>query len=450
MNDKREMLLNQGMGKLFVSLALPGMAGMIVIGLYNLVDSIFVGQFVGPAAVSAVAMGYAVILVNQAILSLFATGASSLFSRAMGAGDQKTMDALLGNVFWPVTLCSLVLTVITFSFAPGILFALGAREEILSLGIDYLRLLSLGFVFGAVGPALNFLIRAEGQMKTAMKIMALGTITNIILDPIFIKVLGMGMEGAALATIIGQSLFLLGDFAHFRSKQSSINLSRKSFRITWPLMPEIIRVGFSGMIMSLAVAIQLSILLSLSSSYSINSNIVMSTAFRIMSFFYIPIFGISYGLQPVLGANYGAGRFDRVREAFWYFGKVASAIAVGIWLFFQLFAPFILSWFITDEEIVAEGSRQFRLFLSSFLFYGLIAVFIMLFMALGKAGKGALLTLGRQLFFFIPLALLLPYRFGEIGLWLSYPLGDLCVVLFGIFLVRSELKMLKRPHYAGQ
>lgn len=205
-------------------------------------------------------------------------------------------------------------------------------------------------------------------MKTAMKIMALGTITNIILDPIFIKVLGMGMEGAALATIIGQSLFLLGDFAHFRSKQSSINLSRKSFRINWPLMPEIIRVGFSGMIMSLAVAIQLSILLSLSSSYSINSNIVMSTAFRIMSFFYIPIFGISYGLQPVLGANYGAGRFDRVREAFWYFGKVASAIAVGIWLFFQLFAPFILSWFITDGEIVAEGSRQFRLFLSSFLF----------------------------------------------------------------------------------
>lgn len=156
MNDKREMLLNQSMGKLFVSLALPGMAGMIVIGLYNLVDSIFVGQFVGPAAVSAVAMGYAVILVNQAILSLFATGASSLFSRAMGAGDQKTMDALLGNVFWPVALCSLVLTAITFSFAPGILFALGAREEILSLGIDYLRLLSLGFVFGAVGPALNF------------------------------------------------------------------------------------------------------------------------------------------------------------------------------------------------------------------------------------------------------------------------------------------------------
>ncbi|WP_020610835.1 MATE family efflux transporter [Sediminispirochaeta bajacaliforniensis] len=450
MNDKREMLLNQGMGKLFVSLALPGMAGMIVIGLYNLVDSIFVGQFVGPAAVSAVAMGYAVILVNQAILSLFATGASSLFSRAMGAGDQKTMDALLGNVFWPVTLCSLVLTVITFSFAPEILFALGAREEILSLGIDYLRLLSLGFVFGAVGPALNFLIRAEGQMKTAMKIMALGTITNIILDPIFIKVLGMGMEGAALATIIGQSLFLFGDFAHFKSKQSSINLSTKSFRITWPLMPEIIRVGFSGMIMSLAVAIQLSILLSLSSSYSINSNIVMSTAFRIMSFFYIPIFGISYGLQPVLGANYGAGRFDRVREAFWYFGKVASAIAVGIWLFFQLFAPFILSWFITDAEIVAEGSRQFRLFLSSFLFYGLIAVFIMLFMALGKAGKGALLTLGRQLFFFIPLALLLPYMFGEIGLWLSYPLGDLCVVLFGMILVRSELKLLKRPHYAGQ
>ena len=441
-NDSREELLNASMGKLFVSMAIPGMIGMLVIGLYNLIDSIFVGQFVSPAAVSAVTMGYAVVLVNQAILSLFATGAMSIFSRAIGAKDPKTMNALLGNVFWPVASLSILLTVIVRIFAQQILTVFGAEGEILTLGMEYLNILSMGFIFGALGPALNFLIRGEGQMQTAMKIVAMGTIANIVLDPIFIKVLNMGVGGAAVATIIGQALIVIGDFAHFISGKSVITLTRKSFRITWRLMPEILRIGFSGMVMAIAVAIQLSILLSLSSGYGTASNIVMSVSFRVMSFFYIPVFGISYGLQPVLGTNYGAGEYNRVREAFWYFGRIATIITTCLWLFFQVFAPFILSWFITDRVIVAEGVHWFRIFLSSFILYGFVAVCIMLFMAIGKAGKGALITLGRQILFFIPLAFILPRVIGQFGLWLAYPLGDLLVVILGIILAAGELKYI--------
>ncbi|MBI9109460.1 MAG: MATE family efflux transporter [Spirochaetales bacterium] len=443
MNDNREELLQAPMGKLFVKMAVPGMIGMLVIGLYNLVDSIFVGQFVGPAAVSAVAMGYAVVLVNQAILSLFATGAMSLFSRAMGAQDQKTMNSLFGNVFWPVGVLSVLLTLFTYNFSREILMFLGATGEILELGIEYLKPLSLGFIFGALGPALNFLIRGEGQMKSAMKIVALGTIVNIILDPICIKVLNMGMSGAAIATIIGQALIVGGDFIHFKSDKSVINLNRKSFIIVWNLMPEMLKIGFSGMVMSVAVAIQLSILLSLSSNYGAASIIVMSASFRVLCFFYIPLFGISYGLQPVIGANYGAGLYHRVKEAFWHFGKIASAISIGVWLFFQIFAPFVLSWFITDKAMVQTGTQWFRLFQSSFFVYGFVSVSIMLFMATGQAAKGALMTLGRQILFFIPLAFILPRFLGERGLWLSYPLGDLLVVLMGIFLVAGELRKLK-------
>ena len=443
MNTKREMLLTESMGKLFVKMAVPGMVGMLVIGLYNLVDSIFVGQFVGPAAVSAVAMGYAVVLVNQAILSLFATGAMSIFSRSMGANDRETMNALLGNVLWPVVILAVILTFVVHAAAPRILVMLGAEGEILELGIRYLRLLSYGFVFGALGPALNFLIRGEGQMKTAMIIVAVGMITNIILDPLFIKGLGLGVRGAALATIIGQAVVVVGDFIHFGSEKSAVALRPKSFRLTWKLMPEIMKIGFSGMVMSIAVSIQLSILLNLSAGYGQTPVIVMSTAFRVMSFFYIPIFGISYGLQPVLGANYGAGKYERVREAFRYFIRIASIISLIIGFVFQLFPGFILSWFITDPRIVSDGMSWFRMFQSSFFLYGPVAVYIMVFMALGKAGKGALLTLGRQVFFFIPLALVLPRIFGLTGLWLSYPLGDLLVVLLGTVLVRGELKELK-------
>lgn len=443
MNDNREELLQAPMGKLFVKMAVPGMIGMLVIGLYNLVDSIFVGQFVGPAAVSAVAMGYAVVLVNQAILSLFATGAMSLFSRAMGANDKKTMNSLFGNVLWPVGILSVLLTLFTYNYSREILIVLGATGEILELGVVYLKPLSLGFVFGALGPALNFLIRGEGQMKRAMRIVVLGAILNILLDPILIKVLKMGMSGAAIATIIGQAFIVAGDIIHFVSGKSVITLNRRSFRISWDLMPEMMKIGFSGMIMSIAVAIQLSILLSLSSNYGAASNIIMSTAFRVMCFFYIPLFGISYGLQPVIGANFGAGLYPRVREAFWYFGKIASVISICIWFFFQIFASSILSWFITDIGMVEMGIKWFRMFQASFLLYGFISISIMLFMATGKAAQGALLTLGRQILFFIPLAYILPHFLGEKGLWLSYPLGDLLIMLLSVFLVAPELKKLK-------
>ena len=443
-NGSRDELLNASMGKLFVKMAVPGMIGMLVIGLYNLVDSIFVGQFVGPAAVSAVAMGYAVVLVNQAVLSLFATGAMSIFSRSMGAGDYDTVNRLFGNVFWPVAILSVLLSVTTNLYAEKILGIFGAEGEILVLGKEYLRVLSLGFIFGALGPALNFLIRGEGQMKSAMKIVAVGTIINIVLDPLLIEVAGLGMTGAAAATIIGQALVVIGDLSHLRSDRSILELNARSFRISWELMPEMLRIGLSGMIMSIAVSIQLSILLSLSSNYSAASNIVMSAAFRVMSFFYIPLFGISYGLQPVIGANYGAKQWGRVKQAWFYFFRIAVVIAAAVWLFFQLFPAFVLSWFITDEQIVAEGYRWFRMFQSSFILYGFVSVAIMLFMALGKAGKGALLTLGRQILFFIPLAMILPKLLGETGVWLSYPLGDLLVVILGVFLAAGEIRKLGR------
>ncbi len=389
-------------------------------------------------------MGYAVILVNQAILSLFATGATSVFSRALGANDRNTMNKVFGNVFWPVSFLSLILTFFTYYFAEEILLLLGAEGKILVLGIEYMKILSLGFIFGALGPALNFLIRGEGKMGSAMKIIAAGTIINIALDPVFIIVFGMGIKGAAVATIIGQALIVAGDFIHFFSKNSSISISPKSFRLSFDIMPEIIKIGISGMFMSIAVAVQLSILLSLSSVYSISSNIVMSVAFRVMSFFYIPIFGISYGLQPVIGANYGAGLYERVRKSFFFFLKISSVISGALWLFFQLCAPFILSCFITDTEIVAKGIVLFRIFMSSFILYGFIALAIMLFMAIGNAGKGALLTMGRQIFCFIPLAFILPRLMGEKGVWLSYPLGDLLVTVFGLIIVSTELKMLKK------
>ncbi|QOR36163.1 MATE family efflux transporter [Clostridium sp. 'deep sea'] len=444
MNSNRKNLLEMNMSKLFVKLAVPGIIGMLAVGLYNMVDAIFVGQFVGADGVGAITMGYNIVLLNQAILSLFATGAMSLLSRAMGEKDQKTIDKLFGNVLISVAVLSVILTFFVYVFASPLLQFLGAKGEILELGIKYIRIISLGFLFSSVGPALNMLIRGEGKMKSAMTIICVGTVLNIVLDPIFIKVLGFGIEGAAIATVISQFVYLIGDFIYFKSGKSIINLTKKSFKISFELMPKILSVGVSGMLMQIMSALQLAVLLKSFSHYGGNSSvIIMGAAYRIMMFAFIPMWGISQGLQPVLGANYGAKKFDRVKKAYGSFTKIASIMASIVWLCFMLFPKTILSWFITDKAMVLSGITNFRIFLGVFLLYGFFVTTITLFQALGRGGKAAFMVMGRQIIFFIPTALILPIFIKELGVWLALPLADIVTITIAIIMVIGEFKTLK-------
>lgn len=443
MNENRKELLEMSMGKLFMKLAVPGMIGMVAVGLYNMVDAIFVGQLVSGAGVGSITMGYNIVLINQAILTLFATGAMSLLSRSIGEKDQKTIDKLFGNVLIGVSVLSVLLTIITYNFAAPMLRFLGAEGEILDLGVRYIRIIALGFIFGGVGPALNMLIRGEGKMKAAMTIVFVGTVTNIILDPIFIGVFGMGIEGAAVATVISQIVYLIGDIIYFKLGKSVIKLTRKSFRFSKDIMPKILGVGFSGMLMQVMAAVQLAILLRLMSSYGgSNSIIVMGSAQRIMMFAFIPMWGIGQGLQPVLGANYGAKQYQRVKKAFMSFTRIATGIAGVLWLCFMLMPRFILSWFIIDASLAEAGANNFRIYLSVFLLYGFMVTGITFFQALGKAGKAAIVVMGRQILFFIPIVLILPRFIGEKGVWMALPLGDLLVIMLAVIFIIGDFTSL--------
>lgn len=447
MNDSRKDLLEMSMGKLFMKLAVPGMIGMLAAGLYNMVDAIFVGQLVGAAGVGAITMGYNIVLVNQAILTLFATGAMSLLSRAIGEKDQKTIDKLFGNVLIGVSVLSVILTAIVLSGATNILKFLGSKGEILVLGERYIKIIALGFIFGGVGPALNMLIRGEGNMKSAMKIVFAGMIINIILDPIFISVFDMGIEGAAVATVISQLLYLIGDIIYFKSGKSAIKLTKRSFKLSFDIMPQILSVGFSGMLMQIMAAVQLTILLRLMSSYGGNDSIiVMSCAHRIMLFAFIPMWGIGQGLQPILGANYGAKKFTRVKKAFLSFTKIAIGISGMLWICFMLFPKFILSWFITNSGLVQSGINNFRIYLCVFALYGFMITSITLFQALGKAGKAAIVVMGRQILFFIPIALILPRFIGEMGVWMALPLGDLLVIILSSIFIIGEFTAINNAN----
>ncbi|MFD3156826.1 MATE family efflux transporter [Haloimpatiens sp. FM7330] len=439
MNKNRKELLELSMGKLFIKMAIPAMIGMIAVGLYNMVDAIFVGQLVSSAGVGAIVVAYNITLLNTAVSMLLAMGAMSVLSRALGEKDTDTINKLFGNVFIGVLILSLILTIIVYNFASPMLAFIGAKEEILTLGTKYLKIISLGFVFSALGPALNFLIRGEGQMKVAMKIITLGIVINLVLDPILIGVFNMGIAGAALATIISQAFVVIGDLIYFQSGKSVIKISKHSFKISFDIMPNILNVGFSGMVMQIMPAIQMSIMFKVLSNYGGNESIIiMGTSYRVMMFAFISLWGIAQGVQPIIGANYGAKKFERVKKALITFTQISTVIAGILWLSFMLFSKTIMSWFITDPTLVQAGVGRFRIFLGIFILYGIMSMSIVFFQGIGKGSKAAILVTGRQIFFFIPIVLLLPKAIGETGAWLAMPLGDLLTILMSGFLILKE------------
>lgn len=449
MDGNRKELLEASMGKLFIKMAIPAVVGMMAVGLYNLVDAIFVGQLVSSEGVGAIALAYNITLLNMAVAMLFAMGAMSVLSRAMGEKDQETIGKLFGNVLIGVCIGSGIISLLVYNFANPMLQFIGAEDEILSLATRYLKVISLGFIFAGLGPALNFLIRGEGQMKKAMQIIIFGTLLNIALDPVFIKFFGMGIEGAGLATIVSQFAVLLGDIIYFASGKSIIKISTNSFKMSRDILPNIFGVGISGFAMQIMPAIQMSIMFKVMSVYGGNKSvIVMSASYRVMMFAFITLWGIAQGVQPIIGANYGAGMFERVKEAFMVFGRISTYVAASLWLCFMLFAESILGWFIREDSLVQQGIADFRIFNGIFLLYGFMAMCMVFFQAIGKGKQAAIIIIGRQILFFIPIVLLLPMVMGEPGAWLAMPVGDLLTIIMGAVFVVKELGLLKRKSKA--
>lgn len=431
---EREKLLTQSMKELFLKLSVPGMIGMIIIGLYNFVDAIFVGQLVGKEAVGAVALMYSLVLFNQALLTLVGSGSMSVLSIAMGKNDQEKIDKLLGNMIVILFLICGVFTLIVHFNVERIVSFIGGKGLTHELGVRYLRILLIGFIPAAAGPAMNFLLRAEGKMKDAMLIIGSCSMLNIILDPIFIKTLGMGIEGAAIATVISQTLMMVIQFVYFGVGRSIISLQRMKLRIEKDILPEIFKVGTSQMIMCVMSMFQQILLFRTLQSYGGNDHVaLMGGSYRVFMFGYVAVWGVGQGLQSVVGVNYGAGKYDRVKEAFKSFTAIGSIISISVWILFMLFPQTILGWFIKDPVLVAENVNLFRIFTSIFFLYVYFATVMNLFIGLGKGKEAGMIAITRQIVFFIPLVFILPKIMGVTGVWLSLPLADLMSMSLGMF-----------------
>ncbi|WP_020614027.1 MATE family efflux transporter [Sediminispirochaeta bajacaliforniensis] len=448
--NSSDRILNGGISRLFVRLSFPAIVSLLSLGLYQFVDGIFVGQWVGPAALGAVGVVYPFSLINNGIFSLIGVGAASMLSRAIGRKDQKTIDALFGNLLLANLILSGAMILFGLLAAESIVAFLGATGEIHRLGVIYLRILVLGSFFFNFASSANILIRAEGRMRQAMRIMLSGTILNIILDALFLGVFGWGIAGAASATVISQGVMCCVSFFYFGKANGAITLRKSHIAFTGHLF-EMLRVGFSGMALPIMTVIQIVFVLKSVASYGTEQElIIIGAVIKILNFIFVPIWGICQGFQPLAGMNYGAGTYKRLARAFALFSFYSTIITLVIWLLIQLFPRVPLGWFIIDSDVLEAGVSVIRLYLCDFPVYGYMLLVITFFQAIGRSIPAAFLVVSRMSLFFIPVILLLPRVLGLAGVWLATPVSDIFVVVIGTILFGLELRRQRRLEAQGE
>jgi len=441
MKDKREELTNKRIIPLMLRLGIPGIVGMFIVSLYSFADAAFVGQFAenGKIALGAISTAYTFTLINNGIAVLVGVGAASLLARAVGRKDQKVVDSVMSTVLFLSIGLSLISTLIGYFAAPYLLSLINVEGEMQSLAAQYLKIVFLSSIAVNFGQASNMVLRGQGKVGTAMLIMCSGAVLNIGLDAYFIIYLKMGLEGAAIATVIAQVFFALLSFFYilFFNKEASFN----KFRLEKSIVPEIFAVGFSAMIMQILALLQQAIMYSTLKKYGGEDEVViMGGFFRYIMLTFIPLWGLSQGFQPFVGTNFGAGLFKRVKQgtfAFHAFGFIL--ILIGYITFF-VSPETVLSLFIKDASLIASGKLNTMLSYSLFLIVPFIILNITLFQALGNAKVAGILALSRQFIFFVPLCLILPIFFGVRGVYLSMPIADSIVFLLSLFFMIKAFK----------
>lgn len=448
------MLLTASPFQLMISLSLPAIVGMVVVGLYNLMDAVFVGQMVGTNAMGAVSVSYPFTMINSGISTLIGVGSASVLSRAVGKKDQGTIDKIMGNLIALNLILSIAITVIGMVFTRPILRLTGAEGEILNIAERYLRIIFAGSLFVNFAQSANMVMRGEGILKKAMLITGTGAVLNIILDPILISLMtknGMGVEGAAFATILSQFITASITLWYFLKKSKMIKINR--IKLENSLLPEILSVGFSAMLMQVMNFVQQTVLYNVASQHGGDTwQIILGAALRVQSFAFIPLWGMSQGFQPAAGTNYGAKEYDRVKKVTLGFGLGATVLALLFYLPVELAPKTVLSWFITDPELVAQGVGDFRVLFSTYITLGLMITAITLFQSLGKASKASVLVLLRQIVLFIPMVILLPKMsgLGIHGVFAAPALTDGIVFVVSILLVISEFRNLTKLKAEGR
>jgi putative MATE family efflux protein len=444
---RSDMLANEKIGRLLTKLSAPAIVGMVVQALYNVVDTWFVSRYVGTSGLAGTTVAFPIQMILIGIGVSVGIGGASLLSRRMGEQDREGASFALGNMISLSILTGIVCMAGGLIFMEPLLRIFGANSDIMPYARDYISVILLGGAFFIFSVVASSAARAEGNAKVAMFTMIIGGCLNVALDPIFIIVMNRGVRGAAEATVISvfvSCLFLL----HYILKgKSEIALKPRHLRLKPPIVTEIFAVGSSDFArtaaMSVTSAIFNNVLKGLGGATPIA---VFGIIFRVISFVFMPMIGIAQGAQPILGFNYGARQFHRVRDCLKLANKSATILACAGFVVFMIFPEQIFRIFSKsgEEELIVMGTNAMRLLVLAFPFIGYQAIGASLFQAVGKAKPAIFLAFSRQVLFLIPMVIILSKLFGLKGVWMSFPAADVTAFIVTWFMVRREQRTLKR------
>lgn len=441
MRPTREIELEtKKISKLVWDYALPAIVGTMVNATYNIVDRVFIGQGVGALAISGLAVTFPVMNLIAALGMLVGAGASSRISINLGKKDPERAEKILGNSFLLTIVLNLVFITLLMIFLEPILMAFGASEETYPFARDYLQIILPGNIFVTMTYSFNSMMRASGYPQKAMYTMLIGAALNIILDPIFIFVFGMGIAGVAWATVISMFIGMLFVMYHFTRKATTLRLRKKNIRFEKNILIAIVSIGLSPFFMQVAAS-GVAVLMNTSlknygGDLAIGAYGILVSLIMLITMFVI---GLNQGLQPIIGYNYGAEIYDRVKAAFYYGVKISTVVTTLGFVFGVFFPRVFARAFTSDPQLLDLAENAMRISIVAFPLVGFQVVISGYFQSIGQAKKSIILSLSRQIIFLIPSIIILPRMFGLDGVWAATPVSDFLASLLALtFFIRQR------------
>lgn len=437
-NNRLYLMESEGEKKALLKLGIPAMVGMIVSALYNIVDAYFIGQL-GTAQMGAISVVYPLGIIILGMALLFGSGVAPYLSKLLGEKKYKESSKYASTALLSSMGLGVILVFAFIIFMDPLLKILGATDTILPFAKTYALLFDIGLIFNLFNITSSNIMSAEGATTITMKAMLIGAILNILLDPIFIFVFNLGVRGAAIATLISRVVSTILYAQYMFSKKSMFDIQFKNFVLDITLFKEIFKIGVPSLVFQLLSSFSLSLTNVLASGYGDASIAALSVVTRMMSLWTMAIFGFLKGYVPFVGFNYGARNYARVRSATSIVLKWTTIFSTAVALIMIIFATPIMSAFgKSNLELINIGVHA--LIWNSIVFcgFGFQAVFSNLFLALGMAKEGGIISIGRQGIFFIPIILLLPKLIGLNGLIMAQALADFLSIMLVLILVKTS------------
>lgn len=446
MDDNKDFLGTQPIGRLLLKLALPTVAAQLINMLYNIVDRMYIGHIkdVGALALTGVGVCMPLIMIISAFAALVGNGGAPRASIYMGKKDTDAAQKILGNCFSLQIIISIILTIILLIGNKTFLLAFGASENTISYAVNYMNIYAIGTIFVQLTLGMNAFITAQGFAKTGMLSVLIGAVANIILDPVFIFGMNMGVRGAALATIISQALSCIWVLSFLFGKKTFLKIKPENLRLHAKIILPCVALGSSLFIMQASESIISvcfnSSLLKYGGDIAVGAMTILTS---VMQFAMLPLQGLGQGAQPIMSYNYGAKNNNRVRKTFRLLLKVSFGYSIVLWAIVMLFPQMFAMMFTSDNALLSFTSQALRIYMASMFMFGIQIACQMAFNALGKAKDSIIVAVMRKFILLIPLIYIMPAIFKANqtnAVYMAEPVADFIAVCFTAILFAFEFK----------